>query len=591
MAHGGRSSLNEQMHCEFSASDQQFQPVNDNRSISAWEVQISEPTNERLRQTPTDTENKMHCGVSTSEQYFQKAGLQSVNNDGSKASEVQISETANERLRQTPAEHTEKEDIELRETLLKLPPIGLTFTKTDSFLDLVGRKILHANNSSRCGAVQAGWVEAKARNDAEKLKASNFCASFLRIGSWEEVSKREGALVAKFYYAKRKLVWEIMKDGLKSKIEIQWSDILAIRASITQGQPGILEIELNTPPMFYQEIDPMPRKHTIWKTTSDFTDGQALIHRRHYIEFPPGNLDKHLDKLLQCDSRMSMLSTRPFPSLPSPYFHSAFNNETRQLSMDYNGDRLNMNFSYQLPYYASTPSPLALVQQVQAYEQTNQPYFPANDSTGMIVDFTPQLDENVSNLVQENSRMATWNQVMIHSKDLLGRDRILEPFSRAIENQVREQIQEPFSIAIENQGRDQIQDPFSMAIENQVRDQIDQDPFAIAIRNQVRDQIQDPFSIAIENHMSNQIQEPFTIAMPAQVNPTISYQNYNMPAPYAEQVGSLFSDIDSLNNLINKFHAGDPELQRNTGDLELQCIDQKGYIAMEKSFLREGYNR
>lgn len=50
--------------------------------------------------------------------------------------------------------------------------------------------------------------------------------------------------MAKCYYAKKKLVWEIMKESLKSKIEIQWSDILAIRASTVANQPGILEIEV-----------------------------------------------------------------------------------------------------------------------------------------------------------------------------------------------------------------------------------------------------------------------------------------------------------------------------------------------------------
>lgn len=51
-------------------------------------------------------------------------------------------------------------------------------------------------------------------------------------------------MVAKCYYAKRKLVWEILDSGLKSKIEIQWSDISAIRATFCEEQPGILEIEV-----------------------------------------------------------------------------------------------------------------------------------------------------------------------------------------------------------------------------------------------------------------------------------------------------------------------------------------------------------
>ena len=55
---------------------------------------------------------------------------------------------------------------------------------------------------------------------------------------------REGTLVVKIYFAKRKLVWEILENALKKKIEIQWSDIIGIRARIMEDKPGILEIEV-----------------------------------------------------------------------------------------------------------------------------------------------------------------------------------------------------------------------------------------------------------------------------------------------------------------------------------------------------------
>lgn len=40
------------------------------------------------------------------------------------------------------------------------------------------------------------------------------------------------------------------------------------------------------------------------------------------ITFPPGILDKHYEKLLQCDQRLFNLSQKPFPTLSSPYFNS-----------------------------------------------------------------------------------------------------------------------------------------------------------------------------------------------------------------------------------------------------------------------------
>lgn len=37
--------------------------------------------------------------------------------------------------------------------------------------------------------------------------------------------------------------------------------------------------QLNRPPSFYEESTPIPKKHTIWNISSDFTSGQALNYR------------------------------------------------------------------------------------------------------------------------------------------------------------------------------------------------------------------------------------------------------------------------------------------------------------------------
>jgi hypothetical protein len=56
-------------------------------------------------------------------------------------------------------------------------------------------------------------------------------------------SQYEGDLVAKCYYAKQKLVWEVLHCGLKSKIELQWSDITALKATCPEaGDYGTLDI-------------------------------------------------------------------------------------------------------------------------------------------------------------------------------------------------------------------------------------------------------------------------------------------------------------------------------------------------------------
>lgn len=48
--------------------------------------------------------------------------------------------------------------------------------------------------------------------------------------------------MAKCYFAKHKLVWEVLDGGLKSKIEIQWSDITALKATCPENGPGTLDI-------------------------------------------------------------------------------------------------------------------------------------------------------------------------------------------------------------------------------------------------------------------------------------------------------------------------------------------------------------
>ncbi|KAI3714457.1 hypothetical protein L6452_21411 [Arctium lappa] len=65
------------------------------------------------------------------------------------------------------------------------------------------------------------------------------------------------------------------------------------------------KFELSEQPEFGQEIKFQPGKHTLWGPSDDFTEGQALVCRRHTVVFPPGVLDEAFKKLLQCDRRLS----------------------------------------------------------------------------------------------------------------------------------------------------------------------------------------------------------------------------------------------------------------------------------------------
>ncbi|KAM7266990.1 hypothetical protein ACFE04_009156 [Oxalis oulophora] len=204
-------------------------------------------------------------------------------------------------------------------------PLGLKLRKSPSLLDLIQMRLsqgsgLKQGPSDDNNAESAGVKkDTKAANN-DKLKASNFPASLLKIGGWEYKSRYEGDLVAKCYFAKHKLVWEVLDGGLKSKIEIQWSDIMGLKANFPENESATLNVVLARQPLFFRETNPQPRKHTLWQATADFTDGQASMHRLHFLQCPHGLLNKHFEKLIQCDMRLNFLSRQPEITLDSPFF-------------------------------------------------------------------------------------------------------------------------------------------------------------------------------------------------------------------------------------------------------------------------------
>lgn len=207
-------------------------------------------------------------------------------------------------------------------------PLGLSLRKSQSLVDLIQQNLDQKDQSSVGEQTFEENIKAKgmaaADSQHDKLKASNFPACYLKIGKWECSSIYEGDLVAKCYYAKRKLVWEVLDNGLKSKIEIQWSDITGLKASLPDKGPASLHIEISRTPLFFRETNPQPRKHTLWQSTSDFTGGQASICRRHLLQFSEGVLNRHFEKLIQCDLRLKNLSEQTITFSGSPYFEGRF---------------------------------------------------------------------------------------------------------------------------------------------------------------------------------------------------------------------------------------------------------------------------
>lgn len=70
--------------------------------------------------------------------------------------------------------------VQLAQTLLSLSPLGLNLGETPSFIDLIVPGKIKTKRSPEVNPNAFQLMTEK-----EKLKASNFSASFLRIGSWQ----------------------------------------------------------------------------------------------------------------------------------------------------------------------------------------------------------------------------------------------------------------------------------------------------------------------------------------------------------------------------------------------------------------------
>nr|CAB3469584.1 unnamed protein product [Digitaria exilis] len=187
-------------------------------------------------------------------------------------------------IQPTPPTPPQQQQQDMYHNVLDEPsPLGLRLKKSPSLLDLIQMRLSQASNAGESSMDNSGLEPSKKKDNkpgtsaaGERLKASNFPANILKIGTWEQyISRYEGDLVAKCYFAKHKLVWEVLEGGLKSKIEIQWSDITALKSTCPENGQGTLDVVLARPPLFFKETDPQPRKHTLWQATSDFTGGQA----------------------------------------------------------------------------------------------------------------------------------------------------------------------------------------------------------------------------------------------------------------------------------------------------------------------------
>ncbi|RQO89888.1 hypothetical protein POPTR_005G014600v4 [Populus trichocarpa] len=346
----------------------------------------------------------------------------------------------NQIIRETPKQSYEQN--EMARKLMQLNPLGLQFSLPPTWMDSI-------TNPNYVRTIEAGVSQASSgqsmdssdfgqKSMSSRVKASNFAASFIKIGEWQRASKNEGDLMAKCYFIKKKLVWEFLQGRLKYKIEIQWSDISGINAVMEKNQPGILQIELNRPPTFHEEIDPQPRKQAIWKLAKDFTGRQASIFRMHYLTFPHKYLDKHYENLLLCETRFFELSKQSFPTLKNPFFRSnSCGNPGSAFDYNHRGQDFNLRMQFNFPNF---PSHVGQTQHIQPYghigqtqhvqpyghndqAQHKQPY--GHKGLSSLKEMPTPASDSCN--VLENQRMSYWGQGMSIYTDALARNQGLVP--------------------------------------------------------------------------------------------------------------------------------------------------------------------
>ncbi|KAK6153831.1 hypothetical protein DH2020_013470 [Rehmannia glutinosa] len=296
-------------------------------------------------------------------------------------------------------------------------PLGLRLRKSPSLLELIQMK-LSQSNTPKVGSQGHGRKECSkaAAASGDKLKASNFPGSLLKIGTWEYKSRHEGDLVAKCYFAKHKLVWEVLDGGLKNKIEIQWSDIMALKANYQDDGPGTLNVVLARQPLFFRETNPQPRKHTLWQATSDFTGGQASIHRQHYLECPQGSLGKHFEKLIQCDPRLNFLSQQGEITLDSPYFEpriSVFDDQNEEnKNLDLNTEGSPSFFSLQDTASPSGPQSSSSKNDLDGIGRHSGSYPRETPSPTSAMD-TLTVEDIKNSKIDQLKELSNWDQIKV----------------------------------------------------------------------------------------------------------------------------------------------------------------------------------
>ena len=130
-----------------------------------------------------------------------------------------------------------------------------------------------------------GDASAHDVSDPSEAQADHIPVKKLSIGSWNLLAKYDEHVLLSFYWAERKLVWEVLHLGVVRKMEVDFEDVQEMElGSGGEEQPDKLVIALHRPPRFFKENPPSAvsagAQEVNYVYTTDFTNGQASTESR-----------------------------------------------------------------------------------------------------------------------------------------------------------------------------------------------------------------------------------------------------------------------------------------------------------------------
>jgi len=139
--------------------------------------------------------------------------------------------------------------------------------------------------------------------DPSQVSADHIPVKKLTIGTWNLLAKYDEHVLLSWYWAERKLVWEVLHLGVVRKMEVDFEDISQVTLTHDGEQHDKLAIELHRPPRFFKENPPSAvsagQQEVNYVYTTDFTNGQASTESRHVLLFDTGAITRDHTKRMQ----------------------------------------------------------------------------------------------------------------------------------------------------------------------------------------------------------------------------------------------------------------------------------------------------